>query len=65
MPWQRRREEGRVVSIATRVVLGTMATVLAALGTSKRSLPRYPVVSLRFLDPATTSDWANSRSPPG
>jgi hypothetical protein len=31
------REEGRVVSIATRVVFGTMAAVLAALGMSKAS----------------------------
>ncbi len=34
---EKARERGRVVSIATRVVLGTMAAVVAALGKSKAS----------------------------
>jgi IS1 family transposase len=34
---EKTREKGRVVSIATRVVFGTMAAVLAALGLSKAS----------------------------
>ena len=34
---EKTREKGRVVSIATRVVLGTMAAVIAALGMSKVS----------------------------
>ena len=35
--WRRRREKGRVVEIGTRVVFGTMAAVLLALGLSKVS----------------------------
>src|SRR6476646_5534841 len=34
---EKTREKGRVVSIATRVVFGTMAAVIAALGMSKVS----------------------------
>jgi hypothetical protein len=34
---EKTREEGRVVSIATRVVFGTMAAVVAALGLSRVS----------------------------
>lgn len=34
---EKTREKGRVVSIATRVIFGTMAAVLAALGMSKAS----------------------------
>ncbi len=34
---EKTREKERVVSIATRVVFGTMAAVIAALGTSKAS----------------------------
>jgi IS1 family transposase len=34
---EKAREKGRVVSIATRVVFGTMAAVIAALGTSRVS----------------------------
>jgi IS1 family transposase len=34
---EKTREKGRVVSIATRVVLGTMAAVITALGMSKAS----------------------------
>ena len=49
---EKTREKGRVVSIATRVVFGTMAAVVAALGMSKASR----AINTAFVERANGTD---------